>query len=126
MAIKKSIQNEYGADFVYHKISEVRIINNGGDIQVRMVVESYLDEESRRSGKAATRTENIIQHADFAMTPFYALLKAKFPQYQDAEDLMNDEETDRQTAVMTRQTESGKLLDQWVEPGETEEGDTDD
>lgn len=114
MALKKEITNEYGVDFQYHKISDVRIINKDGDVQIRMIVDSYLNEEQRRSGKASIRTENIIQHADFALTPFYALLKAKFPQYENAEDVV-EETTDAIPAIMTQQSMDGKLISQTKE-----------
>lgn len=117
MAIEKEIENEYQAKFNYHKISEVRLFNIDGDIQLHIMTESYVSKEARMSGAKAVKTENIIQHADFAMTPFYALLKAKFPLFKDGIDLLEDnevQETKPETEYV-QQTPAGNLIDAWKE-----------
>lgn len=62
--------------------------------------------------------ENIITHADFAMSPFYALLKAKFPMFQNGIDDL-DEDTEktetRPETLFTQQTPAGDLIDRWNE-----------
>lgn len=120
MAIEKEIQNEYMAVFKYHRISDVEIFTVDGDIQLRIVTESYIDKEARKQGARAVKTENIIEHADFAMTPFYALLKAKFPMFYDGTDDFDDawKEVPVNRAKFTQQTNDGKLLQQWQEGSE--------
>lgn len=117
MGIKKEIENEYKAKFNYHKISEVRIFTVNGVSQLRITTESYVDKEARKAGAKAVKTENIIENADFALTPFYALLKAKFPMFQDGEDDFNDEwkTIEESRPQYTQQTPSGELLAQWEE-----------
>lgn len=118
MAIKKDIENEYKAKFNYHKISEVRIFASEGDISLFITTESYVDKEARHSGAKAVKMENIITHADFAMSPFYALLKAKFPMFQNGIDDL-DEDTEktetRPETLFTQQTPAGDLIDRWNE-----------
>ena len=101
MAIQKEVENEYGIDFKYHKISKVQIINNDAGVTLRMTVNSYADKQARIDGKQPTTRECIINGADFAMTPFYQLLKAKFPSFQDGND---DFEDDFKVKVYTEKT----------------------
>ena len=87
MAIDKSVENEYGAEFTYHKLREVRIINDDNiGVQLTLTVQSWLNKQARIDGKMPTVRQCIISNADFAMTPFYALLKAKFPEFSHGED----------------------------------------
>lgn len=88
MAIQKEIENQYGVNFNYHKIKEVRIYteNDGQQPQVVMLVESYRDKQARIDGKTPVRTKHIIYGADFALEPFYALLKNKFETFSDGQD----------------------------------------
>lgn len=87
MAIKKDVENEYGTEFNYHKIRDVRITASDKDgIVLNMTVESYKDKEARVAGKAPTVRQCIIYGADFAMSPFYSLLKAKFPEFKNSDD----------------------------------------
>ena len=90
MAINKKIENEYGAEFEYHKIREVKIKNTKNGIQLIMTVDSYLDKQARIANKSPTTRECIINNADFALQPFYALLKAKFPDFKLAHDDMDN------------------------------------
>ena len=117
MAISKDIQTEYQTIFKYHRISDVNIFTVDNDIQIRIVTESYASKEARMNGARAVYTENIIEHADFAMAPFYALLKAKFPMFADGEDDFDDawKEKIQQAAKFTQQTPQGDLLAQWEE-----------
>lgn len=116
MALVKGIENIYGAKFSYHKLSDVRIAVTENGIQVRMIVDSYIDKQARVDGKQAVRTENIIENADFALTPFYMLLKAKFADYAEAEDdfstdwKTNGQEETKKKITYTQQTVQGKLL----------------
>lgn len=86
MALIKEIENSYGVTFNYHKIGDVRILKTKAGTQLRITVESYLDKEARRNGKQPIKTEAIIEHAEFALDPFYALLKAKFPEFSGLDD----------------------------------------
>lgn len=110
MAIEKNVENVYGAKFNYHRISEVKLLNQDGEIQLRIVVDSYVDQNARLNGKKPVRTENIILHADFALAPFYALLKAKFQDYSDSEDVFEEIERLVQPAEMIQQTVDGRLI----------------
>lgn len=121
MAIVKGIENIYGAKFSYHKLSDVRIAVTANGIQLRMIVESYMDKDARKTGKQPVRTENIIENADFALTPFYKLLKAKFADYAGSEDDFEDswktnelEET-KKKITYTQQTVQGKLISKYEE-----------
>lgn len=117
MAIQKQIRNEYAAVFTYHRISDVEIFTVDGDVQLRIVTESYIDKEARKNGARAIKTENIIEHADFALTPFYALLKAKFPMFFEGTDDFDDDWKEKpvKKACFTQQTADGKLLQKWQE-----------
>ena len=116
MALVKGIENIYGAKFSYHKLSDVRIAVTENGIQVRMIVDSYVDKQARMDGKQAVRTENIIENADFALTPFYMLLKAKFEDFAGSEDDFEDawktNELDEanKKIIYTQQTVQGKLI----------------
>lgn len=91
MAIKKNVENEYGTEFNYHKLREVRITANDTEgIILNMTVESYKDKQARIEGKYPTVRNCIVYGADFALTPFYALLKAKFPEFSEAIDDMDN------------------------------------
>lgn len=91
MAITKDIENEYGTDFNYHKVREVRITSSENDgVILNMTVESYKDKQARMDGKLPTVRQCIIYGADFAMTPFYKLLKAKFPEFTGGLDDMDN------------------------------------
>ena len=119
MGIKKDIENEYRVNFNYHRIAEVAIFKNDRDIQLSIITESYVDKEARLTGAKAVRVENIIQHADFALAPFYALLKAKFPMFQNGLDDFDDdigEKTETKPDVCyTQQTTQGNLIANWTE-----------
>ena len=118
MAIDKAVENEYGAAFEYHKIREVRVVNDEhAGIQIFMTVYSYLDKQARIDGKQPTVRQCIIDNADFAMTPFYALLKAKFPDFAGADDMDNSFKGEREEGPVTlvQQTLNGKLLNKEVE-----------
>lgn len=119
MAINKNVENEYGAEFTYHKLRDVRVINNDdGHVQVIMNVYSWLDKQARIEGKQPTIRQCIIDNADFAMTPFYALLKAKFEDFSDGND---DFDNSFKAGVsdlpmtLTEQTLNGKLINRKVE-----------
>lgn len=87
MAIIKDVETSYGTIFNYHKIGDVKIIKTNDEIQLRITVESYLNKEARIEGKQPVITEAIILNADFALNPFYALLKAKFPEFEGIDDM---------------------------------------
>lgn len=128
MAIKSNIENEFGADFNYHKIKEVRIINDDKiGIQLVMYVYSWLDKQARIDGKQPTIRQCIIDNADFAMTPFYALLKAKFPEFADGADDMDNSFKKAKKGVVQfiQQTEHGDLINARKE-GVSEKEDADD
>lgn len=87
MAIKMPVENEYGAQFEYHKLREVRIINSDKiGVQLTLTVDSWLNRRARIEGKQPTTRQCIIMEADFAMEPFYKLLKAKFPEFSTGTD----------------------------------------
>ena len=87
MAIDKAVENEYGAQFTYHKLREVRIINDDEiGVQLTLTVHSWINKQARIDGKRPTVRQCIIMAADFAMTPFYALLKAKFSEFAQGVD----------------------------------------
>ena len=119
MAIDKPVENEYGAQFDYHKLREVRVVNDDkGGVQVIMNVYSWINKQARIDGKQPTVRQCIIDNADFAMTPFYALLKAKFEDFSDGlDDYNNDFKGDPQhhPMKMIEQTLNGKLIRKVVE-----------
>ena len=121
MAINKEIENEYGAKFRYHKLREVRIINDDKiGVQLTMTVYSWLDKQARIDGKQPTVRQCIIDGADFAMTPFYALLKSKFNNFDDGKDDFDNSfkavEGDAPAPFFTEQTALGRLLSRRKEP----------
>ena len=117
MALVKGIENSYGVKFSYHKIDNVKIVVTDKGIQLRMTVDSYVDKDARKNGKKPVRTENIIEGADFALTPFYMLLKAKFADYADADDDFIDDwkETKPAKITYTQQTPQGDLISHYEE-----------
>lgn len=135
MAIDKQVENEYGAKFTYHKLREVRVINDDAiGVQLALTVQSWLDKQARIDGREPTVRQCIIMHADFAMTPFYALLKAKFPDFAEGiDDFDNDfkavkvpeaaklrkSENAQVQAEYTEQTMQGKLISRWREGAST-------
>jgi len=130
MAIIKEIPTEYGVNFNYHKISEVKIINTDNDTQVRIIVSSYADEEARKQNKTPVKKECIIQNGEFALQAFYSLLKTYFPDYKDGEDeLTKKEETAYALRVVEQSFTSNnyKVIEQEAEPtteAKPEENDT--
>ncbi len=119
MAIDKEVENEFGAKFHYHKLRDVRVINDDNiGVQITMTVQSWLDKEARIAGKQPTVCQCIIQGADFAMLPFYTLLKAKFPDFSHGEDDYDNsfkENGEKGPANYTVQTGHGDLIDRWSE-----------
>lgn len=128
MAIDKAVENEFGAEFTYHKLRDVRVVNDDRiGVQLTLTVQSWLNKQARIDGKEPTVRQCIISNADFAMTPFYALLKAKFPDFASgADDYDNKFKEPDNTAdakqpaekvqpVFTVQTAQGRLLDRWNE-----------
>ena len=118
MAIDKGIENEYGATFNYHKLREIRIINDDKiGIQLVMNVFSWVNKQARIDGKQPTVRQCIIDNADFAMTPFYALLKAKFPDFTSGEDDFDDSFKGPHDGAVefVQQTQHGDLINRWQE-----------
>lgn len=120
MAIDKQVENEYGAQFTYHKLREVRIINNSSNgVQLTLTVQSWLDKQARIDGKQPTVRQCIIMAADFAMQPFYALLKAKFPEFNDGNDDFDNSfkgaiPEDKKPEFIS-QTNNGRVFNRWQE-----------
>lgn len=113
MAIQKDIENQYGVNFNYHKIKEVRIYaeQDGQQPQVVMLVESYRDKQARIEGKAPVRTKHVIYGADFALEPFYALLKNKFENFKDCHDDFDNSfkpQKEKQKLKFISQSEDGR------------------
>lgn len=123
MAILKKVENEYGVDFRYHKLREARVINGDNGVQLVLTVYSWADKQARIDNKQPCMRQCIINGADFAMNPFYALLKAKFPEFSHGE---NDFDNDFKGGTVLPhpeffdQTATGKLFNSWREAG-TEE-----
>lgn len=126
MAIDKQVENEYGAKFEYHKLREIRIVNDDAvGVQLVLTIQSWLDKQARIDGKEPTVRQCIIMHADFAMTPFYQLLKAKFPEFsKGADDFDNDfkavkapdgKAAGKPDVEYSMQTVQGQLLKRWKE-----------
>ena len=129
MAIDKLVENEYGVQFTYHKLRDVRVINDDNTgVQLILTVQSWLDKQARIDGKQPTVRQCIISNADFAMTPFYALLKAKFTDFaQGADDMDNSfkavklnaakdaPEEAKKKVIYTVQTAQGALMKRWKE-----------
>ncbi len=121
MAVENAVENEYGAKFTYHKLREVRIVNDDKiGVQLTLTVQSWLDKQARIDGKQPTTRQCIILAADFAMTPFYTLLKAKFPEFTaGADDFDNSFKeiagAEKAKPEFFEQTGQGKLLSKWQE-----------
>lgn len=131
MAINHPVENEYGAQFTYHKLREIRIINSDKiGVQLTLTVESWLDKQARIDGKQSTVRQCVIMGADFAMTPFYTLLKAKFAEFgpgaDDFDNSFKDSEKSGDTEYIM-QTTHGKIINRRREaaPAEAQE-ETDD
>ena len=125
MAINKGVENEYGAQFFYHKLRDVRVINDEKKgVQVVMTVYSWLDKEARINGKEPCVRQCIINGADFAMTPFYALLKAKFPEFTTGDNDYDNSFKQIPDAVPEyfEQTGHGSLINKWRENQDPEQG----
>lgn len=130
MAIGKAVENEYGAQFNYHKLREIRIINDDNiGVQLTLTVYSWLNKEARIEGKQPTVRQCIISNADFAVDPFYALLKAKFPDFAKGDDDMDNSfkalkvekgpvKNAAKVPVFTMQTAHGDLMKRWKEEPE--------
>ena len=97
----------------------MRIINDDNiGVQLTLTVQSWLNKQARIDGKLPTVRQCIISNADFAMTPFYALLKAKFNEFsQGADDFDNSFKvpeggTERNSGDVeyTMQTAQGRLI----------------
>lgn len=118
MAIQKEVENEYGAKFDYHKIRDVRITaNDKTGITLVITVDSYLDKDARINGKEPSIRQCIISGADFALTPFYALLKAKFPDFTGGKDDLNNDfkgEAAKPDPLFVVQNNKG-AIDKWRE-----------
>ena len=131
MAIDMPVENEYGAQFNYHKLREVRIINSEKTgVQLTLTVDSWLNKQARIDGKHPTVRQCVIQGADFAMTPFYALLKAKFVEFgPGADDFDNSFKNENKSGdtEYIMQTTHGEVITRRREaaPAETQE-ETDD
>lgn len=119
MAIDKQVENEYGAKFAYHKLREVRIVNADGiGVQLTLTVQSWINKEARIEGKKPTTRQCIIMAADFAMTPFYQLLKAKFPEFEEGADDMDNSfkgEQPEKKPEFISQSNTGHVFDRWQE-----------
>lgn len=124
MAIDKAVENEFGAKFTYHKLRDVRVVNDDKiGVQVTLTVQSWLNKQARIDGKEPTVRQCIISNADFALTPFYALLKAKFPEFSHGDDDYDNSfklpEGNELVADVrpefTVQTAQGRLIDRWQE-----------
>lgn len=121
MAINKGVENEYGTQFYYHKLRDVRVVNDDNvGVQVVMTVYSWVNKEARINGKEPCVRQCIIQGADFAMTPFYALLKAKFPEFTSGENDMDNSFKNEVNAspLFFVQTGKGDLIKKWEEAPE--------
>lgn len=130
MAIDMPVENEYGAQFNYHKLREVRIINSEKiGVQLTLTVDSWLDKQARIDGKQPTVRQCVIMGADFAMTPFYALLKAKFEEFTDGIDDFDNSfkaEAEKPVPEFIEQTMRGQLISRRREAEPEAQEDTDD
>ena len=119
MAIDKQVENEYGVKFTYHKLREVRIVNDDNiGVQLVLTVQSWIDKQARIDGKQPTVRQCIIMAADFAMTPFYQLLKAKFPEFEaGADDMDNGFKGDQpeQKSEFISQSNTGRVFNRFKE-----------
>lgn len=119
MAIDKAVENEYGAEFAYHKLRDVRIVNDDKiGIQLVMTVYSWINKQARIDGKEPTIRQCIIHNADFALSPFYALLKAKFPEFTNGDDDFNNDfkgQVSQPIPEFFEQTGQGRTIRRWKE-----------
>lgn len=118
MAILKDVGNEFGIDFHYHKLREVRVTNDDKGVQLVLTIYSWADKQARIDGKQPCLRQCIIDGADFAMTPFYALLKAKFDEFNGGENDFDNSFKGGDKAphpVFYDQTAQGKLFKTWSE-----------
>lgn len=118
MAILKDVENEYGVEFHYHKLREVRVINDGDCVQLILTVYSWINKQARIDGKQPCARQCIINGADFALNPFYALLKAKFNEFTNGENDFDDAFKGDRKPVEPEffdQTPQGKLFKAWHE-----------
>lgn len=120
MAIQESIENEYGVMFNYHKIREARVINDDkAGVQLVIDVYSWVDKDARINGKEPVIRRCIIHEADFALTPFYKLLKAKFPDYSagldDFDNSFKATMKEKRVPQFVEQTITGNLIKRWKE-----------
>ena len=119
MAIDGAVPSEYGVDFNYHKLREVRIINDDKvGVQLTLTVYSWANKQARIDNKRANVRQCIISGADFALTPFYALLKAKFPEFATGNNDFNNDFKGKIEAAAPEffeQTGSGELIGRWKE-----------
>lgn len=118
MAIIKEIESDFGVPFVYHKIKSVRIENDPktDEIILIMTVASYATKQARAENKNAVFTQCSISNADFALTPFYRLLKAKFPEYAGEDDFDNGfKGGERINPYVTYAQNSGGTFNKWTE-----------
>lgn len=122
MALKKGIESLYGIEFSYHKVVQVRILSGKDGVQLRIVTASWRDKQARIEGRQPIVTENVIENASFALTPFYALLKAKFPDFSEAEDDWETFARSTRPTVCTQQTSEGKLISRTIEEQEDSDG----
>ena len=121
MAINCEIETQYGAGFNYHKIVDVHIIVRE-QVQLRITVDSWLNKQARIEGKKPVRTCNIIDNMDFALTPFYQVLKMKFPGYTEGNDDFDDEwkgQKQSRPQVFSVQCDN-TLVQQWQDPAVTD------
>ena len=121
MAIAGKVENEYGAEFTYHKIKDVRINSDDkSGITLKITVYSWLNKEARISGKKPSMRDCFILNADFAMTPFYKLLKAKFKDFNIEDDFDNSfkdviPDENKPLPVFVEQTAQGEPIKSWTE-----------
>ena len=124
MAINKGVETEYGTQFFYHKLRDVRVVNDEKvGVQVVLTVYSWVNKDARILGKEPCVRQCIINGADFAMTPFYALLKAKFPEFTAGENDFDNgfKKTPETTPEYFVQTGRGSLINKWREEKEDPE-----
>lgn len=122
MAIEKDVENEFGVAFNYHKIREVRLINDDKGVQLVLTVYSWANRKARTEGKQPSVRQCVILEADFALAPFYALLKSKFPDFDlGTDELKNGFKKARvkNQVELIEQTGTGKLISRRIENKKT-------
>lgn len=116
MAISKEIENEYGVKFNYHKIADVRLLITEDNIQLKMKVDSYANKQARIDGKHPISQIYVIDNVDFALQPFYMLLKNKFNVINGDDDFDNSfKEHKVHPRTFSRQSLMSGLLERWQE-----------